>query len=417
MNLPSSGTLEIAVEAFRAFRDRAVCSIRPLTLFYGRNQAGKSTLLRILPLLADSLVPGAGVLDLQSPALRGATFKELGWLGPEPVMTPRISLGAQRPDGTTVGITLKWADVGRRPVLNDLVVEEDGRRVLDASLSGERALPPDRWEGVFTGRFEGGPWTDTLACRGLLPAGLPARAQAVVDALAKALLPLQRVQWLHAGRCGVEHAPSTRPARMFAPDGADLALQLRGESGLLKRISEWTQRAGVLGEGVALQDDSSGRPGFVLGAEGSERLPLRLAGEGARALLPIVAHAVWAESRDSRAATMLAIEEPEAHLHPEIQTAVLDRLVETASAGIPVVLETHSATLLRAMQKAVLDGRLRPQDVGVYWVDRTGGAASVRAITVTPEAILQNWPPAVLDEEQKLARQVALLRWERGGGE
>ena len=40
----------LQLESFRAFRDRAELELRPLTLLYGRNQVGKSTLLRLLPL-------------------------------------------------------------------------------------------------------------------------------------------------------------------------------------------------------------------------------------------------------------------------------------------------------------------------------------------------------------------------------
>ncbi|WP_020503887.1 AAA family ATPase [Lamprocystis purpurea] len=77
----------LKLQAYRSFRDETSIDIRPLTLLYGFNQAGKSTLVRLLALLADSLAPGAGPLDLRSPAARGATFKELGHLGREPNLT------------------------------------------------------------------------------------------------------------------------------------------------------------------------------------------------------------------------------------------------------------------------------------------------------------------------------------------
>ena len=43
----------VEVEGYRAFRDKAKIDIHPLTLLYGENQAGKSTLLRLLVLLAE----------------------------------------------------------------------------------------------------------------------------------------------------------------------------------------------------------------------------------------------------------------------------------------------------------------------------------------------------------------------------
>ncbi len=94
MSNPSDRLFTLKLRAFRAFRDEANIDIRPLTLLYGFNQAGKSTLLRVLALLADSLQAGAGPLDLQSPALRGATFKELGWMGQAPNLSPWLTLSA-----------------------------------------------------------------------------------------------------------------------------------------------------------------------------------------------------------------------------------------------------------------------------------------------------------------------------------
>ena len=91
--LPESNDgFTIDVEALRAFKDRARLRVRPLTLLYGRNQAGKSSLLRLLPWLGDCVFGRAPLVDLQSAALMGSTFKELGWLGPEPLSSPTLRL-------------------------------------------------------------------------------------------------------------------------------------------------------------------------------------------------------------------------------------------------------------------------------------------------------------------------------------
>jgi predicted ATPase len=112
---------------------------------------------------------------------------------------------------------------------------------------------------------------------------------------------------------------------------------------------------------------------------------------------------------------MLAIEEPEAHLHPTVQVALFDRLVETIGSGIPVMLETHSVYLLRAMQVALLEGRLSPDQVGLYWVDQnTDGASSVTAIGIDQDAILSGWRPDVFEKEQELSHKILDLRWQRG---
>src|SRR5690606_17381314 len=48
-----------------------------LTLLFGYNSAGKSALLRVLPLIRDTLRTGGDPIDFSSSAARGASFAEL----------------------------------------------------------------------------------------------------------------------------------------------------------------------------------------------------------------------------------------------------------------------------------------------------------------------------------------------------
>jgi predicted ATPase len=69
------------------------------------------------------------------------------------------------------------------------------------------------------------------------------------------------------------------------------------------------------------------------------------------------------------------------------------------------------------MQLAVLEGRLSPQEVGLYWVNQAAnGAANVETVTVNEDATLQNWRPDVFEKEQELAQRIMALRWQQGSG-
>jgi predicted ATPase len=114
------------------------------------------------------------------------------------------------------------------------------------------------------------------------------------------------------------------------------------------------------------------------------------------------------------APSLLAIEEPEAHLHPHLQVALFQRLLDTVRAGVPVVLETHSVYVLRAMQIAVLRGQLDPAQVGLHWVAQDAdGAASVLPVEVRADAVLSGWRPLAFEQEQELAHEILDLRWKR----
>lgn len=401
--------LEIRVDGFHAFRDVTCLELRPLTLLYGRNQAGKSTLLRLLPLVADSLqdVP---VLDLTSPALGGATFKELCWLGPQPSQSWSLSL--QVPSTRAAF----WATFSEHDsglvVASRVVLRDPGDGVLDARLLGQPKRSAGALEADYGGSVAGEEWSGRLRFRGLLPEGLPGTAAGVLDSVRAALEPVRGVQWLRANRL-TSTGLDTRQARHCRPDGCDLAEMLRGREAVVAAASHWLED--MLGEALELRPDPAGRLRFQLRRPGGEALPLHLAGEGARALLPIALCACWRLAEEGDGPTLLAVEQPEAHLHPALQIALTNKLIG-AAGKLPIVLETHSVYILRALQLAVAEGRLRPDEVSLYWVEQSGrGPAIAQRVTLSPDSTLSGWPPDALVEEQRLAQDILDRRWERVG--
>ena len=400
----------LRVSSFRAFRDDTELQLRPLTLLYGHNQSGKSSLLRLLPLLADSLHKGPAGLDMLSPSLLGATFKEIGWMGRStPAYTPKFVI--QTPDddlyevqfARETGHHVNRLKIGRRgaPDRFSVSLDDDAKK----ASSGKEA----RYAGMHRGRD----WFGSLRFPGLLPEGLPGDIQSIVDDVIASMRPLKGVQWLHAGRLGRGVDRSAHPVRWCKSDGSDLADVLRDQADVLEHASSWMRDTDALDESVRVGVDTDGRPRLELRHPEKDFFPLHLAGEGLRSLLPILLCACWAEKGDN-GPTALAVEEPEAHLHPNLQVALMDRLIDTVSKGIPVILETHSVYLLRAMQLAVLKGRIASDDVALYWVEQDGeGVARVKPVEVEPDATLKDWLPATFEQEQELAHKILDQRWSR----
>ncbi len=404
--------LTLKVRAFRAFRDDASLELRPLTLLYGQNQAGKSSLVRLVSLISDSLRLGVPALDLKSPALRGAGFKDLGWLGKEPVFTPSWTLAASSKPNCP-RITMQYGDERGLFVNSVRVGHGNNEKYFDVRLNGRTTNTAESVAAKYEGTCSGEYWTDTLTFRRLLPDGLPEEAAIVVRDIDDALVTLRRVRWLHANRLAdgaFQRLPDGSPdASMFDEPRYRLVLDA---------ASQWLQKQGKLGDEIAIRPDSDNRPRFVIGFTGREHLPLHLAGEGVRALLPVILCACWAEfgrrMGDDSAPTLLAIEEPETNLHPHLHVALFNRLLETVAAGVPVVLETHSVYILRAMQLAVLTGAIAPDQIGLHWVDQSlDGAATITRIEVGADATLGQWMPNAFEKEQELAHEIFDARWKR----
>ena len=71
--------------------------------------------------------------------------------------------------------------------------------------------------------------------------------------------------------------------------------------------------------------------------------------------------------------SMLAIEEPEIHLHPKAQTKLVDILVEVSKSwDKQLIFTTHSEHMLYGFLSAVKDGRLSNKEVAIYYFEDKG---------------------------------------------
>lgn len=120
-------------------------------------------------------------------------------------------------------------------------------------------------------------------------------------------------------------------------------------------------------------------------------------GTGTQYLLP-VALAISAESRG-----LLAIQEPESHLHPVLQAAVATLIASNASeSNHPILIETHSEAILRRIVDHISGDalpRISSAMVSLLYVNRSGESSSVRSIRIADDGrLLDGWPEAAADE-------------------
>jgi hypothetical protein len=400
----------VDVQMFRAFRERATVDYRPLTMFYGYNQAGKSTMLRLLPLLADSIYESRGALNMTSDSLASPIFKELGHMSGGGGIPGSPILRLKKDSQGTSDLELQFGDEDGL-IVNRLRLFKPGSKVMDVTWEKTEERRGNSSTARYQGELRGKDWDGNLKFDNLFPSMLPAETTELIEQLRQAFIPLQRLQWLRANRIRLDGL-ATSISRCCASDGSDIAsaIPVHVRNQVLGSATEWLQQQDNLANSISIDAQQK----FLVGTAGRVDLPLYLAGEGLRALLPILLCACWAENKDDYAPTMLAFEEPEAHLHPHLQAALFDRLIKTVESGVPVALETHSVYMLRTMQLAILNKQIPPDDVALYWVEQKNGQASLIKIDVQADGTLHNWRPDVFEKEQELAQQILERRWAMG---
>ncbi len=111
---------------------------------------------------------------------------------------------------------------------------------------------------------------------------------------------------------------------------------------------------------------------------------------------------------------LVILEQPEIHLHPAVQSALADAIIDIAEArDLQVVVESHSEHLLRRLQRRVAEERIPADFVKLYFVSQHRGEARIADIGLNTYGEIEHWPEGFFgDEMAEIAetRKAALRR-------
>ena len=111
-------------------------------------------------------------------------------------------------------------------------------------------------------------------------------------------------------------------------------------------------------------------------------------GFGVSQVLPVLVALIAAEPGQ-----LVYLEQPELHLHPRAQVALAQVLADAAKRGVRVVAETHSSLLLLAVQTLVAEGYLSPELVKLHWFTRNkNGITEVDSVDLDEAGTYGEWP-------------------------
>jgi len=360
---------------FKAF-DEVEIPLGALTLLSGLNGTGKSSVLQALGLLRQSFDAGSlqnGELGLNGPLVEIGTGSDLLY---------------QDFDRRTVqiGLSMKVGDDRHYLDWSAEVVSESDILVCDKTIADLAAQPT----GLFRRGFQ------FLRADRITPAVTFPKSQYAVG----------HERFLGSRGEYTAHFLLKFGQDLIVPPARRHASQ-QGVGSVLGQVNAWMQEFSpgvrVEPEGVAMTDLV--RLAYAYrGEKAAYSEPLRPTnvGFGLTHVLPVVTACLAAEP-----GSLLIIENPEAQLHPRGQAALGRLIALTASAGVQVLVETHSDHVLNGIRLTAKHGLLDAAHTRLHFFSRVpGSAATYETPVLNPEGRLSFWPEGFFDQWERSLDQL-----------
>ncbi len=117
-------------------------------------------------------------------------------------------------------------------------------------------------------------------------------------------------------------------------------------------------------------------------------------GFGVSQVLPVVVESFYAPAHST-----VIIEQPELHLHPAVQLNLADLFIAAvksrengANRNVQFIIESHSEHFLRRLQRRIAEEAITKEDVSIYFCDTGSEGSAIRPLQVDLFGNILNWP-------------------------
>jgi len=376
----------ITIAGYKAYPELVEIDLKPLTLLYGENSTGKSSLMRLLPLLQETLKnPTDTPLTLSSNLTKSANLADL--------------FSAHRNDGvielslqfdgaidrTTIEYKFKNLERGDVVLLEfSLIDVEHALKVeLDLSVLSTDAESVLRYVDRATRQEVVG-----LHFNGIIPvleSGHPSVKAGV--AYAGALLHSMKCNWLAPLRAGVPRIGRIRTKNSeigaFGEGCVDvLYADFMNNGPVFRDVTEWFEtNCSASLQVVPGAHEFGALAGLALVRQGKMpvRIPLEDCGEGITQVLPVLVLVALAKHGRLGRNPVIVLEHPDLHLHSNAHYGIIQYIVAAiASEYNPrFLVESHAEPMLIAAQLQVVNGELSAANISALHIRETDQGHSV----------------------------------------
>jgi len=182
---------------------------------------------------------------------------------------------------------------------------------------------------------------------------------------------------------------------VIKPDGENtieaLIAAQRNKSGLLSDVSRWLTKMGIVDEFTTAALDKDERSYTTKVKIGETTSSLLDVGFGVSQVLPVITLLFFAPE-----GSIILLEQPELHLHPRAQSILADLFLEVAEKRhLQLIVESHSEHLLTRMQRRIAEVEspfATSENVKAYFCESTLNGSQIRDVEIDKYGQIRNWP-------------------------
>ena len=185
-------------------------------------------------------------------------------------------------------------------------------------------------------------------------------------------------------------------------------------------IAQWLKDIGVI-HSFNLKQVAEGRKEYeVLIKTSAKSSEVRITdvGFGISQVLPAIVESFYAP-QDS----IILMEQPEIHLHPQVQAGLADVFISAIQSrengnprNVQLIVESHSEHFLNRLQRRIAEQVLGPDEVAIYFCSSKRGEPSIEELSIDEFGDISNWPENFFGNEMEdlTARTVAAMARKQG---
>lgn len=359
---------KISFKNFKVFKNLQTLRLAPITVLIGKNNTGKSAVLRLPTMLAS--------------ALRGEPLNWINKIGDD--RENSIELGSDFKDLVYNKVEAGIIELG---VFNEKTSVEiaftNEYGILDYKLNGENIDPNTPFKGLLIRgeRFEN--------------------------------LSLN-IDYLGAIRIEPEssYTFSNDNYNKIGIKGQNayliLVQDLKKDGILISKVSNWYKKnfEGWKLEVLESKTPTETKYEIAISNSNIRAININQTGQGIHQVLPLIVRSYMSEEKS----TLIVIEEPETHLHPAAHALLAQRFVESylEDTNKQYLIETHSQNFVLRLRRMVAEGTLKPEDIAIYYVDfdEVKNESSLKEITVDDGGGVEWWPEGIFSETAQETRAI-----------